>query len=56
MILNAPIGICLLNADDLVSEIVNDSFLEVAGKAYQEIIGKNYWVPFAEAAPYRSRR
>ena len=48
MVLNAPIGVSLLNASDLVSEIVNDSFIEVAGKTYGEIINKNYWIPFAE--------
>ncbi|GAB3935214.1 PAS domain-containing sensor histidine kinase [Larkinella terrae] len=52
MVLEAPIGICVMSAPDLVSEIVNASFIEVAGKPYQDIIGKNYWVPFAEAAPY----
>lgn len=52
MVLNAPIGVGLLNADDLVTEIVNESFIEVAGKSFEEIIGKNYWIPFAEAAPY----
>ena len=51
-ILSAPIGICVLDADSLVSEIVNDSFLEVAGKPYEAIIGKMSWEPFAEARPY----
>ena len=36
----------------LVSEIVNESFVEVAGKPYEEIAGKYYWEPFAEARPY----
>jgi PAS domain S-box-containing protein len=52
MVLHAPIGICLLDAETLVSEIVNDSFLEVAGKSYEEIFGKHYWEPFAEAKEY----
>lgn len=48
----APIGICVLDAESLVVEIVNDSFLEVAGKPYGDIIGKYYWEPFAEARPF----
>ena len=51
MVLQSPIGVCVLNAADLVSEIVNDSFLKVAGKSYDAVVGKNYWVPFAEAKP-----
>lgn len=49
IVLNAPIGICILNADTLVAEIVNGKFLEVAGKPYDAIFGKFYWDAFAEA-------
>ncbi len=52
MVLQAPIGICIVDAATLVSEIVNDSFIEVAGKPYEEIAGKHYWDTFAEAKPY----
>ncbi|HWW43288.1 PAS domain-containing protein [Pedobacter sp.] len=51
-LLNAPIGICILDADTLVAEIVNDKFLEVAGKPYEAIYGRYYWDAFAEARPY----
>ncbi len=51
-VLHAPIGICILNADTLVAEIVNDKFLEVAGKPYEDIHGKFYWDAFAEARMY----
>jgi PAS domain S-box-containing protein len=51
-VMSAPIGICVLNADGLVAEIVNDKFLEVAGKPREAILGKNYWEPFAEARAY----
>ncbi|MES2276226.1 MAG: PAS domain-containing protein [Bacteroidota bacterium] len=51
-ILNAPIGICLLDAATLIAEVVNDKFLAVAGKPYDAIYGKSYWEPFAEARPY----
>lgn len=52
MVLQSPVGICILDAATLVSEIVNDSFIEVAGKRYDEIAGKYYWDTFAEARPY----
>ena len=49
---HAPIGICILNADTLVAEIVNDKFLEVAGKPYEAVFGQFYWDAFAEARQY----
>ncbi|WP_051662780.1 PAS domain S-box protein [Flavobacterium sp. KJJ] len=52
MVLESPIGICVLDAQTLISEIVNDSFIEVAGKKYEEIAGKHYWDSFAEVKPY----
>ncbi|MDN3583464.1 PAS domain S-box protein [Mucilaginibacter flavus] len=48
-VLTAPIGICILDAATLVAEIVNDKFLEIAGKPRAAILGKWYWEPFAEA-------
>jgi len=48
MVLQSPMGICVLDAATLVTEIVNDSFIEVAGKPYEEIAGKYYWDTFAE--------
>jgi PAS domain S-box-containing protein len=52
MVLQSPIGICVLDAKTLVSEIVNDSFIEVAGKRHEEIVGKYYWDTFAEVKTY----
>ena len=52
IVLQAPIGICILDAATLVTEIVNDSFIGVAGKPYEAIAGKFYWDTFAEARPY----
>jgi PAS domain S-box-containing protein len=49
---HAPIGICILNATTLIAEIVNDKFLEVAGKPYEAIFGQFYWDSFAEARLY----
>jgi PAS domain S-box-containing protein len=51
-VLRAPIGICILDASTLVAEIVNDKFLEVAGKPYEAIFGRFYWDAFAEARSY----
>lgn len=48
-VLYAPIGICILDADTLVTELVNDKFLEVAGKPFEAVFGKFYWDAFAEA-------
>lgn len=48
MVSQSPIGICVLDAETLISEIVNDSFIEVAGKKHEEIAGKHYWEAFAE--------
>lgn len=51
-ILNAPIGICLLDAKTFLAELVNDKFLEVAGKPYEAILGKFYWDAFPEVRTY----
>jgi two-component system sensor histidine kinase VicK len=52
MVLNAPIGICILDAKTLVAEIVNGKFLEVAGKPYEAVHGQFYWDAFAETRDY----
>jgi signal transduction histidine kinase len=52
LVLQSPTGICLIDASTLVSEIVNEKFVEIAGKPYVDIINKKYWDTFAEAAPY----
>ena len=48
----APIGICILDAETFVAELLNDKFLEIAGKPRESILGKWYWEPFAEAKSY----
>ena len=50
--LHAPMGFCLLDATTLVAELVNEKFLEVAGKPYEAIFGKFYWDAFAEVRSY----
>lgn len=52
LVLQSPTGICVLDAATLVSEIVNEKFVEIAGKPYEAIMGKKYWDTFAEVAPY----
>ncbi|GAA4925413.1 PAS domain-containing protein [Mucilaginibacter defluvii] len=47
-ILTAPIGICILNAETFVAELLNDKFLEVAGIPREAILGHWFWEPFAE--------
>jgi PAS domain S-box-containing protein len=51
-VLHAPIGVCILDAATLTAEIVNDKFLEVAGKTYDTVFGQFYWDAFAEVRPY----
>ncbi len=51
MVREAPIGICVLDAATLVSEIANEAFIEVAGQPYDMIVGKRYWETFREARP-----
>lgn len=48
MVLQSPIGICVIDAETLIAEIVNDSFVEIAGKPYDTIAGNHYWDTFAE--------
>lgn len=49
LIVEAPIGFCLISADNLVVEIANDKFIEVVGRAREEIVGRMYWDVFPEA-------
>ncbi|WP_163396403.1 PAS domain-containing sensor histidine kinase [Flavobacterium limi] len=48
LVMNAPVGICVLDAQNLAAEIVNDSFTELAGKSREAIIGNFYWDTFPE--------
>ncbi|PTQ96537.1 PAS domain S-box-containing protein [Mucilaginibacter yixingensis] len=45
---SAPIGIAVLDAATQKTELLNDKFLEIAGKPPHSIIGKWYWESFAE--------
>ncbi|QSW88435.1 PAS domain-containing protein [Flavobacterium endoglycinae] len=48
LVMNAPVGICVLNAQTLVAEIVNDSFIALAGRSRDVILGNFYWDTFPE--------
>lgn len=48
LMLHAPTGICIMDAATQVSEVVNDAFLEIAGRPREQIIGHYYWDTFAE--------
>ena len=52
LLLHAPIGICILDAATLVAEMVNDTFLEVAGKPYHAIHGQSIRHALPEVWPY----
>lgn len=52
LVMSAPVGICVLDAATLTPEIVNDSFIAVAGKSRQTILGNFYWDTFAEVRQY----
>ncbi|MCK7589637.1 PAS domain-containing protein [Subsaxibacter sp. CAU 1640] len=48
MILESPMGICLLDAKTLVIEIVNDSFVDIVDHPKEAILGKSYWEIFPD--------
>lgn len=55
LVMNAPVGICVLNAQTLAAEIVNDSFIALAGRSRDAILGSFYWDTFPEVrASYES--
>ena len=48
MILESPVGICVLDANTLICETVNDSFVQIVGKSRNQILGDEYWNTFAD--------
>lgn len=50
MIRQAPIGICVISANDLMIREVNDAYLELVGKTREEMEGLTIWEAVAEAA------
>lgn len=52
LVMNAPVGICILDAETLITEIVNETYIEATGKTREAILGKHHWETFAEARQY----
>lgn len=49
LVMQAPVGICILRGEDFIVEMANDSFLEVAWKKREDMIGKKVADVFPEA-------
>jgi len=52
LIMNAPVGICMVQGPLRNVEIVNNSFLELVGKSREVFENKPYWSTLKEAEPY----
>ncbi len=50
MVAQAPVGICIIKVDNLIVEVVNDSYLEVVGRTRSQIEGRSIWDSVPEAA------
>ena len=52
LVMNAPVGICVVDAHSLIAEIVNEKYIKATGKTREAILGIHHWDTFAEARPY----
>ncbi|WPV02886.1 ATP-binding protein [Mucilaginibacter sp. cycad4] len=50
MVRQAPVGICIINSDNLVIEVVNDSYLELVGRKRTEMENRGVWEAIPETA------
>jgi PAS domain S-box-containing protein len=50
LVRQAPVGICIIRAEDLMIEVVNDSFLDLVGKQRRELENHTIWDAVPEAA------
>jgi len=50
LIRQAPVGICVIRANDLMIEEVNDGYLELVGKKREDMEGRTIWEAVAEVA------
>ncbi|MEO3408078.1 ATP-binding protein [Mucilaginibacter sp. CAU 1740] len=50
MVKQAPVGICIINSDTMIVEVVNDSYLELVGKKRVELENRHIWEAIPEAA------
>jgi PAS domain S-box-containing protein len=52
MVLQAPVGMCIVQGEPLYVVEINDSFLELIGKSREELRERPYWEVNAEVASY----
>jgi hypothetical protein len=52
LVIQAPVGICIVKAHSLEIEIVNNLFLELVGRKREEMEHHSYWEVLKEAAGY----
>ena len=50
LVMQAPVGICIIKGDDLLVELVNDSFLDASNKTREELLNKPLTDVFPEAS------
>lgn len=50
MVRQAPVGICIIRASDLLIQNVNDAYLELVGKQREDLENKTIWDAVPEAA------
>jgi len=50
LVRQAPVGICIIHAKDLVIQVVNDSYLELVGKERSDMENHSIWDAIPEAA------
>lgn len=50
MVRQAPVGICIIRADDLFIPEVNDAYLELVGRKREDFEGRTIWQAVPEAA------
>jgi len=52
LVMKAPVGICIVNRQLLMVDVVNDAFLELVGKEREKFENRPYWETLQEAEPY----
>ncbi|QHS57475.1 PAS domain-containing protein [Mucilaginibacter sp. 14171R-50] len=50
LVRQAPVGICIIRAEDLMIEVVNDSYLKLVGKRRKDMENHSIWEAIPEAA------
>lgn len=52
LVINAPVGICIITNEDNHVEIVNDQYLQLVGRSRQELENKPLWEGLKEAEAF----